>query len=93
MVLLFLTDYLYYRKRRMKSKKNTLGFYMVPLTVINKIKEKPEVALFLLVKMYEKIYPKATDEKIYDAIMEYLCEIDFTPQCITQKELKAEDIN
>ena len=60
-----------------KRKKIDLGYYMIPLTLIDEITEKPEVALLLLIKLYQQQFPDADIEKIYDAIYDYLGRVEF----------------
>ena len=59
------------------KKTKDLGFYMIPLNLIDEIVNKPEVALLLLIKLYQQQFPDADIEKIYDAIYDYLGRVQF----------------
>lgn len=72
-----------------KSKK----LHFVPVSLLNKIIHKPEVALYLIVELYKKLYPKATDEKIYDAIEDFLEIMHFTAEGALPAKPKKEELN
>ena len=79
-----------------KTGKTEMGLYYLPVPLVALIKNQPEAVLFLLVKLYQRIYPKVKTEKIYEAIWEYVHNIHFDhveDYKIDESTLKPEEIN
>tara|TARA_R110000782_G_scaffold233985_1_gene320178 strand:- start:457 stop:699 length:243 start_codon:yes stop_codon:yes gene_type:complete len=77
-----------------KEKEKKSDLYYLPVPLVKLVGENPELVLFLVTKLYQKIYPTVATEKIYDAVWTYIHNLEFKQHReIDTSSLKPEELN